>query len=385
LALSRRSVIRAAGSAGLVLVGAGGLFTVTRTPGRALAAWSEIGNPPSKDVRLDAFRHAILAPNPHNRQPWLIQLVGDDEAIITCDLERRLPETDPFDRQILIGFGCFLELARIAAAERGVAIEIKPFPDGAPAERLDRRTIARLRFVKVASTAKDPLFAAIPNRHSVKRPFDTTRQVDARALGKLSAHSSSTAPVFTTGDEAMIKRLRALTWDAWMIELQTPRTWMESVNLMRIGKSEIEANPDGIAIGGPLMDALALTGQISRTQIGTPGSTSYTTSIERYRPIMATGMAYAWITTNGNSRLDQLAAGQVYARMHLEATRLGLGLHPVSQALQEFPEMKKAFDEIHIQLEARPGQRVQMLARLGYGGTGNQTPRWPLDSKLVPG
>jgi hypothetical protein len=385
LAISRRSIIQAAGGAGLALVGVGGLYTATRTPARALAAWTAIGNAPPNDVRLDAFRHAILAPNPHNRQPWRIQLVGDDEAIITCDLDRRLPETDPFDRQIVIGFGCFLEIARIAAAERGVAMEIKPFPDGAQTHRLDLRTIARLRFVKTAAGVNDPLFSAISNRHTVKKPYDIGRPVEQRVLDSLSAHKSPRVQVFTTSDDDLVRKLRAQTWEAWLVELQTSRTWMETVNLMRIGKTEIEANPDGVSMGGALMDALALTGQISRQQIGTPGSAAYKTSIERYRPIMSTGMAYAWIETEGNSRTDQLAAGQVYVRMHLEATRQGLGFHPVSQALQEFPEMKAAFDEIHVQLGARPGRRVQMLVRLGYGASGGRTPRWPLERKLVPG
>ncbi len=369
----------------MALVGTGGLFAVTRTPNRALAAWAEIGNGSPKDVRLDAFRHAILAPNPHNRQPWRIQLIGDDEAIITCDLDRRLPATDPFDRQILVGFGCFLEIARIAAAERGVVMEIKPFPDGEPTQRLDLRAIARLRFVKNSAMLKDPLFVAIPNRHTVKKPYDTTRLVAQSVLDSLLAHKSPRVQVFASSDDDLVRKLRAQTWEAWLVELQTPRTWMETVNLMRIGKAEIEANPDGVSISGALMDVLAMTGQISREQIGTPASTSYKTSMERYRPIMATGMAYAWIETEGNSRTDQLAAGQVYVRMHLEATRQGLGFHPVSQALQEFPEMKSVFDEIHVQLGARPGQRVQMLVRLGYGAAGSQTPRWPLERKLVPG
>jgi hypothetical protein len=98
---------------------------------------------------------------------------------------------------------------------------------------------------------------------------------------------------------------------------------------------------------------------------------------------MATGMAYTWIVTDGNARNDQLAAGRVYVRMHLEAARQGLGFHPISQSLQEFPEMKTSFEEMHVQLNARPGQRVQMLVRLGYGASGSQTPRWPLDSRIV--
>lgn len=71
---------------------------------KAIEPWQLDPDPPA-DARMDAFRHAILAPNPHNRQPWLIQLEGNDSAIISCDLDKRLPETDPLDRQIVIGFG----------------------------------------------------------------------------------------------------------------------------------------------------------------------------------------------------------------------------------------------------------------------------------------
>ena len=382
MTISRRTMIWAAGGAGLALIGTGGVFAVTRTPQRALSAWNEIKSAQPTDVRLDAFRHAILAPNPHNRQPWQIQLVGRDQAIVTCDLDRRLPETDPFDRQILIGFGCFLELARIAAAERGVRMEITEFPDGLPGERLNQRPIASLRFVVDPTTPKDPLFAAIPLRRSSKMPFDTARRIEPRVLDSLTAHSGPGVKIMTAGDDAKVKTLRSQTWDAWSIELKTARTWKESVDLMRIGKTEIEANPDGISFGGPFLEALALAGQLTREQIAEPGSTAYTAGIERYRPIMATAMAYAWITTDTNSRADQLASGRAYVRMNLDAARQGFGLHPVSQALQEFPEMQSAFGAVHATLGAKPGQRVQMLARLGYGTAAAVTPRWPLESRL---
>ena len=94
-------------------------------------------------------------------------------------------------------------------------------------------------------------------------------------------------------------------------------------------------------------------------------------------------MAYAWITTQGNSRTDQLAAGRAFVRMNLEAARQDLGFHPVSQALQEFPEMAKSFADVHATLGAQKGARVQMLARLGYGSVATKTPRWPLASRLI--
>jgi len=383
MAMSRRTFIKAVGGTGLALVGVGGTFAATRTPQRALLPWEELDNAPPADVRLDAFRHAILAPNPHNRQPWLIRLAGLDQAVIFYDLDRRLPQTDPFDRQILIGFGCFLEIARIAAAQRGFGMEITPFPEGLPVERLDHRPIASLRFAATGAVTKDPLFAAIPNRHSNKAPFDTARPIERSVLDALTAHASPQAEIGTSLDAAVVQRLRTVTWDAWNTEFATQRTWQESVDLMRIGKNEIDRNPDGISIGGPLLEALAMAGQLSREQLAHPGTMAYSASADRYRPIMASSMGYAWITTPGNSRADQLAAGRAFVRMNLEATRQSLAFHPVSQALQEFPEMAKSFAEVHATLGAHHGERVQMLARLGYGSLAAKTPRWPLASRLI--
>lgn len=382
MAMTRRSFIQAAGGVGLALIGVGGLFTVTRTPNSAIAPWNEINNKRHKDIRLDAFRHAILAPNPHNRQPWLIQLVGKDEAIITCDLNRRLPMTDPFDRQILIGFGCFIELATIAAKERGVLIKTNLFPDGEPTERLDNKPVARMRFTSNPLITKDPLYPFIINRRTNKKPFDTSRQVATNVLDALALTEPGIS-VKTSFNSELIKKLRALTWKAWNIELETAHTWQETVDLMRIGKTEIEANPDGVSISGATLEALALAGVISREEMAKKGSDAYNTSIKRYQPIMSTGMAYAWIVTEGNSRPSQIAAGRTYARMNLESTRLGLGFHPVSQALQEFPEMAEAYALMYTTLNANGNQRLQMLIRLGYGKEINPTPRWPVESKLI--
>ena len=335
---SRRNLLISAGGAGLALLGAGAAFAATRTPHRAFAPWQVS---PADDVRLHAFRHAILAPNPHNRQPWLITLVGKDEALIHCDLERRLPVTDPFDRQITIGFGCFLELARIAAAERGVSLAIGEFPEGMPeaSGRLDGRPIAHLKFAGEAHA--DPLFSAIAIRRSVKEPFDTSRPVPSAAIETLAASGSARARVGGTDDMALVQDLRALTWTAWMVEANTHAAFKESVDLMRIGKAEIEANPDGIALGGPLLEAMALMGLLSREQMLNPASAAFRAGIDKYRPIIATAMGYGWIVSRANARTDQLEAGRVYVRMNLQAALAGLSMHPVSQALQEFPEMAK--------------------------------------------
>jgi hypothetical protein len=378
---TRRNLLISAGGGTLALLGAGAVFAGTRTPHRALAPWSAPATP-SGDLRLDVFRHAILAPNPHNRQPWLITLVGRNEALVHCDLDRRLPVTDPFDRQITIGFGCFLELARIAAAEKGVGLAVSEFPEGMPdaSARLDGRPIAHLKFA--GDARPDPLFGVISIRRSTKAPFDTERPVSQAAIALLAAEGSARARVGGTNELPLVKDLRTLTWTAWMVETNTHAAFKESVDLMRIGKAEIEANPDGIALGGTMLEAMALAGLLSREQMLNTASTAFHAGIDKYRPIVNTAMGYSWIVTPGNTRSDQLEAGRVYVRTNLQAARAGLSMHPVSQGLQEFPEMAKARDDVRGRLSVAAGDTLQMLARLGYAAPEMPSARWPVESRI---
>jgi len=377
---TRRTFLKAAGGAGVMLVGAGGVFVATRRPEAALRAW-EAARTSSADARLDAFRHAILAPNPHNRQPWQIRLAGRNEAVIHCDLDRRLPQTDPFDRQITIGFGCFLELARIAAAERGLQLETTLFPEGEPEPRLTPAPIAHLRFTPDATVEKDPLSGAILVRRSSKVPFDTSRAVGSQALAALTSRAGPLA--FASNDAALVGELRSITWRAWLIEAGTARTWQESVDLMRIGRAEIEANPDGIALWGAALEALALTGQLSRASLADRNSAAFKSGVDRYRPMLEQTPGYLWIKSSGNTRSDQIASGRAYVRANLAAAAIGLSMHPVSQALQEFPEIASELEAIHRRLDAAAPQRIQMLARVGYGPSVDTAVRWPLEAKLM--
>jgi hypothetical protein len=378
-----RRVVLAAGGLALGLVGSGAVFAVTRVPKNALAPWQGL-DAPEPDVRLDAFRHAILAPNPHNRQPWVIELVGDSEAVIRCDLDKRLPETDPFDRQITIGFGCFLELARIAACQRGHRIVVEAFPQGAPElpQRLDHRPIARLGFVRDPDVRTDALYAAIRIRRSSKVPFDATRVVTTQTTDAVRAAAGDSRLGFTTEPDA-VKSLRSLTWDAWMVEARTSRTFKESVDLMRIGKAEIEANPDGIALRGAMIEALAMVGQLSRASMLDPASAGFKAGVDKYRPIMDTASSYAWLTTAGNTRRDHLEAGQRYVRFNLAANAAGLAVHPVSQALQEFAEMADVHARMRKTLGVDAADTLQMLARIGYAESIEPSPRWPLKTKVI--
>lgn len=395
MTLSRRTILAASGT-GLALVAAGGVWRVARTPTTATDPW-ELPAPPPSDPRLDAFRHAILAPNPHNRQPWIIRLDGTDGATISCDLDRRLPMTDPFDRQITIGFGCFLELARIAAAERGVRMKEDWFPEGEPQPRLDSRPIARLRFVPDPAVKRDPLFAEIPKRRSTKIPFGD-RPVDPASLHRLSSGWGMTEDdwfaVSADNSPATVEAARKLVLEAVAIEMRTARAHRESVDLIRIGAREVDANPDGIALTGPGIEAMAATGLLSRAALADPASSAFRQGETMMAETHGSIPAILSVTTNGNSRGHQLFAGSLYARANLLATSLGLAMHPMSQSLQEYPEMAGVFAQMQALLRpifsngitgsiSTKDGRVQMLARIGYAAPVPPSPRWPLETRLA--
>jgi hypothetical protein len=379
--LSRRQLILGAGGGALALVGGTGIFTVTKTADAAIAPW-HLEPLPGLDPRLDVFRHAILAPNPHNRQPWVLRLVGENEAVVTCDLDRRLPETDPFDRQITIGFGCFLELAAIAASARGLRVEQQLFPEGEPSDRLDGRPVARLRFVRDAAVSPDPLSAHITARRSNKEPYDSARRVSPEALAGSRSPTAAGVTLATGDDPAFVAAMRDLTWRSFQTEFGIGRTHMESVRLMRIGAAEVDANPDGISLRGPMIEGLRLVGLVSREELARPGSTAHQAGIDRYRGITGSAQAFLWIKTAENRPRDRIAAGRLYLRTNLAATGLGIVMSPLSQALQEFPEMREHHVEMHRRL-APEGGTVQMLARPGYGPEVAPSPRWPVETRVA--
>jgi len=221
----RRRFIRLVG--GGAVLAAGGLLAgcSAKLPDVAVQAWSRAQG--ETDTRRFMLAHALLAPNPHNRQPWIADLREAGRIHLICDGERLLPETDPFGRQILIGCGAFLELAVIAAAQRGLTATVELFPQGTPAEtELPKGSrVATLTLGEAGSAKPDALFAQIVRRHTLKSAFAA-----GRALPEALARSwSETASAFglrsaVVSGEAQMEPIRRITREAYEIEAITART-----------------------------------------------------------------------------------------------------------------------------------------------------------------
>ena len=382
--LSRRAILYT-GGAGIVLLGVGAMaakalhsdLSVARQP------WAQAGDD-FGDMRINALSYAVLAPNPHNRQPWLVRLEGSDRLTLYCDRDRLLPETDPPNRQIVIGLGAFLELLRQAAAQEGYRLNIVPFPDGEPQPILDDRPVAAVRFIPDKDVKADPLFGAALTRRTVRSKFDQAKPVEGEILDALGSVLGEDQGAFSWANDAQgVETLKQLCRAGWQIESTTARTHHESTALMRIGEAEINDNPDGISLSGPVMEGMRIAGVLTRDNLNDMSSTAFREGQKFYSDAIDTAMAFGWLVTENNRRVDQLQSGAGWIRIHLAAEQQGLAMHPLSQVLQEFPEMAGEYRKMHDYAGADGDQCVQGLFRFGYAKNPPPAPRWTISSRLV--
>lgn len=388
--MERRAFVQLLG--GGVVLGAGVAGCSVEMPADAVAAWTAAGRdePANADPRRWALSYAVLAPHSHNLQSWLVDLTRPGEIELRCDLTRLLPETDPFSRQIMMSQGTFIELLDIALRQRGQRTEITLFPEGAPGpDKPDARPVARLRLTADAGVPRDPLFAQITRRHTNRSAYEPQRAVPAAAWQAMAdAVRTSALPGLAFGHvdstrAELLARHRAIANEAWRIELSTARTFLESLKVMRVGAAEVAQHRDGLTLLDPMVVALARVGLFDRSHAPGPDSFSVKSQIKDFAQKMESTSAFLWLTTEGNERATQVDAGRAYARVQLAATAAGLVMQPLSQALQEYPEMAGPYADVHRLLGARrPQQTVQMWARVGHAPDVGPSPRRGVQAHL---
>ena len=382
--MERRQFMRVLGGAA-VLAAVPALPGCSSTlPAEAVAAWQGPAPvPPGGDVRRWIVAHAILAPHSHNLQSWLVDLQQPGEIMLYCDHTRLLPETDPHSRQILMSQGTFLELLHLAALQQGLRAEIDLFPHGEfdprtpPAPPHTHHATARVRLVPDASVQPDPLFGQIFRRRTNRSAYDM-RTPEPQAVQAIAA--ACTAPrlqtAFALPGDARLPEHRAIARDAWRVELVTPRTMLESLKVLRVGPREIAEHRDGLSVNAPLPRLLAALGLFDRSHAPGPGDMAVTQQVQDFNAKIDATPAFFAMVTEANDRATQVQAGRAYVRAQLAATAQGLSMHPLQQALQEYPEQAPHYAAIHALLGAGGGRgTVQMWARLGYAPPVGPAPR----------
>ena len=260
-------------------------------------------------------------------------------------------------------------------------------------EVVTRRTVFELRKARERGHVLEGLAVALANidefikiiRESPTPPVAKaelmTRSWDSQLVREMLTRAKQDGGTVSADQ---LPALRTLCWESARVELLTPRTMMESIHLTRVGPGEILQHRDGISINTPFVRAVTALGMFDRTQPPAEGSAAYKSAMGRFEGHSRTAMGFVWIT-GPNTRSDQIRTGRLYVRQQLQATALGVGMHPMSQAVQEFAEMAPHFERVHQLVLGRPAPRtpqeptVQMFCRIGYPqGEVPATPRRPL-------
>jgi hypothetical protein len=300
-----------------------GVFSTGRGP--AYAPWdewrTEAGGP------LDLVRAAILAANPHNTQPWLFQ-VTPSRINLFADRRRNLAAIDPFLREMHLGLGCALENLLLAAPANGYTARATLLPDPA-----DETWVARVDLAP-GPTAPPELYAMIPRRHTNRHPYDPGRPVSSATLESLDQLGGDPdARVFWLPDGPPRRQLGGLIVEAAGALVADKVQDADSGRWWRGTWQEVQQRRDGITL-----DAQGLPDLLrALVKVLPPVSTEQqdATFVQNTATQVATAGALGLLTVRDvQDRRQQLRAGRAWERMHLWATREGLGLQPLNAVVE---------------------------------------------------
>lgn len=299
------------------------------------------------EVAARILSYAALAPNGHNTQPWRVRVSEPRRWLLMADLARRLPAVDPTDRELRLSLGAFLENLSLAAASLGLAVTV----DGAVAWP----AVAELHLTP--GPVSDYPLARLELRRTYRNSL-LPQPIDRPAVQTLLAAAGDA--LFFPRAASQGKLLAETT-----VEANRHQTWrndaqQELARWIRFSDAEVEAACDGLSpatmeltgIGGwyvrHFMDASDVNGRRFRQG-----------GIEATERQVNACAGFMIISSRGGSTAELLETGRRFERMALLARELGIGIHPMTQILEESPWRERIASELHLT------DTPQFILRLG--------------------
>ncbi|NNH69333.1 NAD(P)H nitroreductase [Nocardia uniformis] len=305
---------------------------------------------------------AVRAPSVHNTQPWLWR-VGDTTVHLYADQSRRLPHTDPDERDLLLSCGAALHHLRVAARGFGWDTRVHRLPNPADPDHL-----AAIEFRAAAPTEESVRMArAIGMRRSDRRRF-TSWEVPAGHLVKLSAAGADNGVLVRDIDSGP-----------------------ERFHLLSAFEQAARIHANDFSYGAELSQ---WSGRHATSE-GVPARNAVAAGDPTVRPFSNPGLSEAVIhdrdvtdhlvvlSTAGDDRLSRLRAGEATSAVLLTATIAGLATCPLTEPL----EVSAIRDAIRTDVLDDSGY-PQMIIRVGWAATSApeipRTPRRSLADVVQP-
>jgi nitroreductase len=305
------------------------------------------------------LRYAILAPSVRNTQPWAFSVRGNRVHLI-ADSRKTQPVADPDRRELYISIGCALENLLVAAEHFGFGHGIAYFPErGAP------DLVATVSFEPggtLSEARAGATLASILRRHNDDGVFRPAPVPEWLRMRLLACCTEPDLQILLTGDRPFRHWIDALTLEADRADFADPGFRRELKHW--IGRGVFGSPPVREQLQRAASAQVELAEHVAR----------------RDHAIVESAALLGLICATGDSPLLRVRVGQLFERLWLTATAMGVSINPMSQTMRH-PRLRATVAE----LLPSAGWTPQHLFRVGFGSSTGEphTPRRPLDDVVV--
>jgi nitroreductase len=320
------------------------------------------GYPAARDCWERLLETAILAPSPHNVQPWAIRIEDSRTAMLFMDLQRVLPKEDVTGMFLISAMGIFLETLAIVAASENLHLRYVLCGELSEiAERIrvaeELLPIAKMYLENDAGAKPEFGVEHVVARATARMAYESTL-VPQEALRRLTEVASARGVTFgSTADPSMIRAIADLNIAALFHDLNDANYHDEIAQWFRCGEKQERKHRDGLSNRCMSMSALELS--IAKSAPGllrVPGLSGAVAA--HYRRALATP-CMAWLSGDFWEPKAALNSGHTLMRFWLSVTAQGLSLHPMGNLVTNRTAAK--------QVESITGARnIWIIFKLGY-------------------
>ena len=310
------------------------------------------GTLPIEEQLRFLLRYAALAPSARNAQPWRLAVDGGTVRL-RADLAHWHPVADPDQRELYLSLGCALENLLVAAEHFGFRHAVAYLPEPA-----DPTLAAVVCFAPGGSPAPQRAGLALETivaRRTAHGAF-ADRPVAISELRALERGSGDDEVTVRFAEAPGCRQAVETLWATAAERQMARREYRHELGEV-VGRGDL-GTPWPISRLGRLVTASA---RLAR-------------GMERLeRSALRSARLLALVSTPGDDHRAHLRSGQVLERLWLTATALGLGLQPMSAAV----EVAEVRGELGAVFGLPMRFRAQELVRIGRprGPGGLRTPR----------
>jgi hypothetical protein len=306
-------------------------------------------------------------------QPWKILLDKSDKNVfyLYADSDRITPEVDPYSRQMMVTQGTFLEYVAIGGEKEGYDTKIDLFPEGNYDEGNLTDSMKQLPVAKISLTKTAPdnialfdtMFLPDTNRSAYQKTSLTEEEINQ--LDGINSDPSLSLQIYK--DEDNLNKLGEIAMEGLTVEAGVDRVMEESNVIFRSNEKQKNKYRYGFSMEGQGTKGIMkymMQGMVTLFPSFNQGSAASDLYIKSGKTSVDNTPAYIIIKSKDNSRSSQVKSGMLYSRLIATAHNLGLVMQPLSQALEEYPEMSAVYQKIHKDYGTN-GETIQMLVRIG--------------------